>query len=95
MQALNSLSNNENLAALLTLQGILTSSTNLNSVILLYKETLHPLIQACSKILTQINNNFSILAQKILEVQSKTNLSTIIVSNVQELNTEILLILYK
>lgn len=92
--ALNSVSYTENLGALLTLQAILTSSTNLNSIILLYKETFTPLLQCCGKVLANISANFSNLAVKIIEVQNKTNTPSVF-SNIQELNVEIQIILYK
>ncbi len=94
MIALNSSNYSEISAGFLMLHAIL-ASTNLNAIILLYKETLIPLIHSCSKLLIQINNNFSSLAQKIVEVQSKTNSTTSVFSNIQELNSEILMILYK
>lgn len=95
MIAIGSLNYSENLAALLTLQAILTSSTNLNSITLLFKETLNPLVQSCTKLLICINNNFSNLAQKIIEIQNKSNEDPTIFPNVKELNAEIIIILNK
>jgi len=94
IEALNSENYTENLASLLTLQAILTSSNNLNSIILLYKETFTPLIQCSNKLLANISNNFSNLALKIIEVQNNTNTPSVF-SNIQELNVEIQIIIYK
>lgn len=85
----------ENFAGILSLQSFLTSFTNLNSIILLYQETINPLIQTCTKLLIYLNQNFSNLAQKIIDVQHNSNSQSTVLANIQELNSEIHQILNK